>query len=122
VEHVIDGILIVVGLINLSPVMGVISRRRLEEMYGVEIVGADMTLFMRHRASLFGLLGGLIIAAAFVQSLETFAVIGGLFSMVGYVVLSLAESGHGAIVRRLVVIDAVASVALAAVPILRLTA
>lgn len=121
-EHLIDGILIVVGLINLAPAAGVVSRRRLEQMYGVEIVGADLTLFMRHRASLFGLLGGLIIAAAFVPALEPWAVIAGLFSMLGYVALSLAESGHGAIVRRLVIIDVAASVALAVVPILRLTA
>ena len=49
--------LVVVGLINLAPVLGVVSAQKLEAAYSVTMAGNDLAILMRHRALMFGILG-----------------------------------------------------------------
>ncbi len=51
------------------------GRRRLEALYGVDIEDPNLLLAMRHRAVLFGLLGGLLLAAIALEQLFWPAVI-----------------------------------------------
>ena len=54
-------ILAVVGVINLLPVMGLFSVVQMEAAYGVSINSPELALLLRHRAMLFGLIGGLVL-------------------------------------------------------------
>ena len=52
-----------VGLVNLLPVSGVLSANRLQALYGVAIEDVNFLVLMRHRAVLFGIVGGLLVAS-----------------------------------------------------------
>jgi len=63
--RVITGLIVFAGVINFLPVMGVFSGARIESLYGVELSDPTLEVLLRHRAVLFGLLGGFMIVAAF---------------------------------------------------------
>jgi len=86
-ERIIAGLLIAAGLINFAPVIGVFSGARIEAMYGVELDQPALEILLRHRAVLFGLVGGFMIYAAFRQALHLIAIIGGLVSMAAFLAL-----------------------------------
>jgi hypothetical protein len=101
------------GLINIVPVTGVLGAARLEALYGQSFVGADLVLLMRHRAVFFGLLGVLLIAAAFQSQLRTLAAVAGLVSMGSYILLALPIGEHGVAMQRVFWADMVGVVLLA---------
>ena len=112
-------ILLVVGLINLFPLIGVISASQINQLYGIQIDSPDLVVLMRHRAILFGLLGAFIIYSAFRQSLQSVACIAGLLSMMAFVLLAFASGNVNAELNKVALIDAVASIALLSVLIAR---
>lgn len=114
-KHLATGILVLAGLINLYPIIGVISAAQLEKLYGLPLEHPDLVLLMRHRAVLFGLLGALIIASAFRTSLRPLAITAGLISMLAFIVLALVADHYGAAIHKIVVADVLASVGLVAV-------
>ena len=73
---------------------------------------------MRHRAILFGIVGGLLLAAAFHPALRTAAVAAGLTSMLSFVVIAMLQGGANPQIDRVVWVDVVASAALIAAAVL----
>lgn len=63
--RVLSVCLLVVGVIHLLPLAGVVGASRLSALYGIAVAEPNLELLLRHRAVLFGVLGGLCIAAAF---------------------------------------------------------
>jgi hypothetical protein len=119
VKHIVSALLIAAGLINFLPVAGVLSAEVLAAAYGIQAPEGDLLILMRHRALLFGILGALIIVSAFRRHLQPAAILAGLVSMLGFVALALASGDFGAELRRVVIIDVIALVALAAAAFLR---
>lgn len=111
-QTLIAVVLIVVGLINLLPIVGAVSTKRLQSLYGVAIADPNLAILMRHRAVLFGMVGGLLIASAFYVSLRPLGIGVGLASMLSFVVIAWSVGNHNAHLRRVVIVDLVASVAL----------
>lgn len=111
---VIQGGLIVAAVIHLLPVMGVLGVKRLESMYGVELAGPDLVILMRHRAVLFGLLGVFLLLAVFQSTWRSPALVAGLISVVAFLALAWTAEGYNGAIRRVVVADLVALVALLA--------
>lgn len=99
--------LVVVGLINFAPVLGVISAQRLESAYSIAFSGNDLAILMRHRALLFGILGAFILYSAFVPSYQSAAMIMGGVSMVGFATLVLSVGGYNEAVGKVLFIDIV---------------
>lgn len=112
-SRVASALFFLVGVVNFVPVIGVLSAERLESLYGV-ILGGDpnLIILMRHRAVLFGIVGGLLIAAVFRRPLRPAALAAGLVSMLSFVLIAYLVGDFGAPLRRVVVIDVVASVML----------
>jgi len=108
-------LLIVVGLINLYPVIGVISSDQLAELYGVSFESVDHLILMRHRAVLFGLLGTFIIYSVFKRPLRPIACVAGLVSMLSFALLAFLSADYGDALRKVVVVDVIGSAALAVV-------
>ena len=108
-------LLIAVGLLNLFPVIGVISADQLTELYGVGVESPDLQTLMRHRAVLLGLLGGFLLFAAHRSSLQLPAAIAGLVSMSSFVVLAILSGEIGPELNSIVLADIVGSVAIAVV-------
>ena len=111
-------ILLVVGVINFLPILGITSAASLERLYGIAVAGPDLEILLRHRAVLFGLLGTLLIVSAFRPSLQMIAVVAGLLSMLSFILIAISIGGYGEPIRNVVVIDVVALIALLAVPAL----
>ncbi len=93
------------GFINLAPVVGAVSKAQLSSMYGVAIGGPDLGILLRHRALLFAVVGGLILVSCIRRHLRSTALVVGLFSMLGFVLVALAEGGYSAALGRVIVVD-----------------
>ena len=109
----IVGGLLIAALIHLLPVSGVLGAGRLEVLYGVRIDDPNLLLAMRHRAVLFGLLGGLLGVAAFLPGLRGMALVAGLVADGAFVVLAAGSPVNPAM-RRVLVADVVSLVCLVA--------
>jgi hypothetical protein len=111
-RHTAKVLFVVVALVNLLPIAGVVGAERLAALYGMSFQGTDLLLLMRHRAILLGLVGGLLMAAAFVPTLRRIAATIGLGSMLSFVALALPLEEHGAALQRVVWVDIGASLLL----------
>lgn len=85
---VIRIVLLVVGAVHLLPLLGILGTPRLEQLYGLRIEEPNLLLLMRHRALLFGLLGALLVAAAFQPAWQGLALLAAWGSVLGFVLLA----------------------------------
>jgi hypothetical protein len=104
--------LIIVGIIHLLPLSGVLGTERLATLYGTSFEDANIAILMRHRAVLFGLLGLVLVYAAFRPSLQPLAFAGGFASVVSFLALAYSTGGYNAGIARVVTADWVALVCL----------
>lgn len=111
-KHLVTASLLLAGLINLYPLIGVVSAEQLTKLYGVSLHSDDLILLMRHRAVLFGMLGSLILVSVFKPALQDLACIGGLISMLAFLLLAFVADQYGDALNKAVVADIVASVGL----------
>lgn len=88
-KYIITALFVIVGLINFAPLMGIASDTMLASLYAVEISSADMSLLLRHRAALFGIVGGYILISAFRPSHRPVATVMAFASMLSFLVLYL---------------------------------
>lgn len=103
---------------NLLPVSGAWSAARLEVLYGVAVEDPNLLILLRHRAILFGIVGGLLVAAALHPPLRPIGSIVGLVSMVSFIGVAWLVGGTNAELQRVVIVDWVASFALVGAAVL----
>ena len=101
-------LLLVAGTIHLLPVVGVLGGERLNALYGLALDEPNLQILMRHRAVLFGLLGALLVAAAFVPTLRSAAMLAGLVSVLAFLLLAWSAPLYNEALRRVVVADWIA--------------
>ncbi|MGK2740150.1 hypothetical protein ACSHT0_04595 [Tepidicaulis sp. LMO-SS28] len=101
----IGGLLVLTGLLNALPIMGVLGAGRLRAMYGVPVEGADMLVLMQHRAVLFGIVGSFMVWAAFRPDLQPYAFAAGMVSMASFILLAWASGGGNAALQKVVWAD-----------------
>jgi hypothetical protein len=111
-EKIVTALLVIVGIIHLLPVSGVLGAERLSTLYGISLNEPNLEILMRHRAVLFGLLGAFLIYAAFKPALHPLAFLAGFLSVVSFIALAWSVGGFNEAVRRVVVADIAAVVAL----------
>jgi hypothetical protein len=112
-DTVFRATLFAVGTVNAFPVIGVLGAARLESLYGIKVADSNLSLLLRHRAVLFGLVGGLMQYAAFKPELASVATLGGLVSMLSYVLIAWQmPGGYNSSIRKVVLVDVGASIAL----------
>ena len=104
-------LLIAIGLLNLFPVIGVLSAEQITNLYGISIQSADLDVLMRHRAVMLGLIGGFMVFAAFRPSLQMPAASIGLVSMSSFVLLAYLTGDYEDQIHRVVFADIIGSVA-----------
>lgn len=102
----------IVGLINFAPLMGVLGTERLMGLYGVDATSPDLALLLRHRAILFGIIGGYVLFATARPAHRTLASIFGFISLLGYMALYLAIPNTNAELGRVFQIDVIAVILL----------
>jgi hypothetical protein len=108
----VAGGLVLAGIINLLPVVGMAGAAWLRSLYGLEIRSLDLEILLRHRAVLFGIVGGLLLVAAFRPGLRDVAVLVAGASMMSFIVIALLVGGYGPAIRKVVVVDIVGLLAL----------
>lgn len=118
-QRIVAAILILVGLINFYPAIGVLSAKILFGLYSIEVQNNDVFILLRHRAILFALLGAFIIYSAFKPPLQNLAIFAGLVSMLSFVLIAFLAGDYGAGIRKVVIADVIASIGLLAVLCLR---
>ena len=101
-----------VALINLLPVFGVLSAERLADGYGVEIASAELEILLRHRALLFGIVGGFVLASLWLPAYRGAALLLAGISMVGFLLLAAQVGAYGPALGRVVRADIVGVLAL----------
>ncbi len=106
------GLWLLAAIINLLPVIGVLGGARLQAAYGVELSEPNLQILLRHRALLFGLIGGLMVYAAWALPLRPAAFVLGLLSMVGYLLLCWRIGAVNPQLRRIAWVDVVGVLAL----------
>lgn len=80
--------LLVVGVIHLIPLSGVLGHEHLARLYGAAPSDPSALILMRHRAVLFGIVGGVCMLAAFKPALQWLALVLGGFSVVAFLWLA----------------------------------
>ncbi|MFD8562819.1 hypothetical protein ACWDOR_33315 [Streptosporangium canum] len=116
-DRAATALLVIVGMVNLLPGAIAFAPSRITTAYGVPITGpgtADLTVLLRHRAVLLGLVGACLLCAAFIPSLRTTAITAGAVSMGSFLLLSLSTPGLNEATTRVARID-MAAIALLAV-------
>ncbi len=103
---------LVAAVINLLPVSGLFGPARFEALYAIPFQDPNLIVLMRHRAVLFGIVGVLLAASAFLPGLRNIATIVGLVSMVSYVVIMLGGGETNAALSRVLWVDGVGIAAL----------
>ncbi len=106
-------ILFIAGLINLLPSLLAFFPGKISKSYGVEIPNANYELLLRHRAILFGIIGGLMIFSAIFKKHYELATTVGLISMTSIILLYfLIDKGINAELKKVMVVDIIATVIL----------
>jgi len=97
--------LVIVGLINFVPVIGVLSAQKIESAYAVILNSNDLAILMRHRALLFGILGAFILYSAFHPAYQPAAMLMGAVSMLGFALLVWTSGQFNASIAKVLYID-----------------
>lgn len=100
--------LIVVALIHLLPFPGVLGAEQLSGLYGVSLHDGNLTILMRHRAALLGMLGLFWLYCAFRPELHLLAIITALVSVVSFLWLAGIADQHNPAIHRVVLADRIA--------------
>ena len=106
--------LLVGGVLHLLPFVGVLGTERLASLYGVSITEPSLAILLRHRAVLFGLVGGLMVLAIFRPALQPVAFVVGLLSVSSFLYLAWSVGQYNSLLSRVVAADILALVCLLA--------
>jgi len=107
-RYLISLSLIITGIIHLLPITGVLGADKLAMLYGASFDDPNLTILMRHRAVLFGLLGTLLVLAAFKPSLQPLAFVFGFVSVLSFLWLAWSTGNYSIQVNRIVIADLIA--------------
>lgn len=103
---------LLVGLVHLLPVTGVLGTASLQRLYGLPITDPNLLILMQHRAVLFALVGGVMVAAAFVPAWRSVAAVVGFISIGSFLLIAWSVRGYNTLIARVVWIDVAALVLL----------
>jgi hypothetical protein len=113
-RHIATAALLFAGLIHLLPLAGIVGPERLSALYGISVSEPNLEILLRHRAVLFGLLGGFFVYAAFHRELQAAALLVGLVSAGAFVAMALMVGGYNPQIGKVVVVDVLCLAALSA--------
>ena len=77
-------LLFLVGVINFLPIVGILSLDKINQAYGLSIDDNNLAILLRHRALLFGLIGGFVIYSVFKPQYQIASIVLATISMLGY--------------------------------------
>lgn len=111
-ERLVTGLMLVVAVIHLLPLSGFFSVDGLASLYGINIVGNDLEILMRHRGVLLGTFGAFFAYAAFTPSLQPLAFSTACISIASFLYLAFTVGEFNQAINRVIIGDIVAALAL----------
>lgn len=105
---VLSVLLTIVAIIHLLPLVGVISRQRINSGYGIETTDLNVAILMRHRAVLFGMLGSFLLCAAWLPAYQGLGLLAGLISVISFLLIAWSEGDVNPQLQRVIAADYVA--------------
>ena len=117
-SKIVAMLFVIVGVINLLPLIGVVSGAQVARLYDITIDDQNLKILMRHRALLFGIVGALTIYAAFAPAIRGVAAAAAFVSMVGFIVIAWNEKGYNEALNKIVIADCVGVALLTAAVVL----
>ena len=110
--------LLIAGVIHILPLAGILGADRIASLYGIPVADPNIEILMRHRALLFGLLGGFICASIWIPAWRPLAIGAGLLSAFGFAVVCISVGGWNAALQRVLIADVIVIACLLAAGIL----
>ncbi len=98
-------ILVIVGIINILPIIVFFDSTKTAKLYGVTVDGESLIILMRHRGVLLSLVGLVLIFAAFNPEFRIFAVTIALISKSAFIYLSLTTSNYTGEIKKVALTD-----------------
>ena len=111
-RYLVSIMFIIVSIIHLLPVIGVLSNLHLERLYGLRVTESNLSILLRHRAVLFGIVGFLLLYAAFRPQFQPLAFFVGFTSVVSFLFLAWTSETYNQNLARVVTVDIVALICL----------
>jgi hypothetical protein len=108
-----------VGLINFVPLVGLFSVDQMQASYAITVTDPNLEILLRHRAVLFGIVGGYILIAAFRPAWQPTAIVFAGLSMMAFIILCLWVGDYSASIERIMMGDVAGTILLAMVIVLR---
>lgn len=98
-------ILFIVGIMNLLPVIVFFDASKTAKLYGLPVDGESLTILMRHRGVLLGIVGLILIAAAFKPEFKILAIALALISKIAFIFLTFTAANYSAEIKQVALID-----------------
>lgn len=111
-ERIITGLILIVAVIHLLPISGFLGVDRLASLYEIKITDGNLEILMRHRAILFGILGGFLAYAAFIPTSQPVAFIMASISVTSFLFLTYSVGEYNAAIQKVVFADIAAFICL----------
>lgn len=104
--------LLIAGVVNSLPFLIVFIPYKVSDSYGVELVNSNYELLLRHRAVLFGIIGGLLIYSGITKKFYGLSTVAGLISMMSFVLLYFLIVDINQELKKVMIIDVIATILL----------
>jgi hypothetical protein len=98
-------ILVLVGIINILPVMVFFSPKQTERLYGLTLKGETLSILMRHRGVLLSIVGIALITAALKPEFRVFAIALALISKITFIFLVWTSGNYASELKQVALID-----------------
>ena len=114
-------ILVIVGIINILPIMVFFSPSQTRKLYGISLEGETLTLLMRHRGVLLSVVGVALIVSALKADYRLFVIALAFISKIAFIFLILTSTNHAIELNKVAWIDAGAMAGLIVVLVIHYT-
>ena len=111
-ELVFRIILFISGIVNILPFFLTFLPEKISKSYGIQVLDMNYELLLRHRAVLFGIIGGILIFSSLTKKYYDLSTMVGLVSMVSFIILYFLIGNINMELKKIMLIDVVASLTL----------
>jgi hypothetical protein len=105
--------LFLAGIINFIPSSLAFFSNKISTSYGIDVANGNLELLLRHRAVLFGIVGGLMLYSALTRRYYELSVVLGSVSMLSFVILYFSIGDINSELKKVMLFDVAAIVILA---------
>jgi hypothetical protein len=102
---IVTGLVLLVGVLNLTPAIVFFAPERSLSLYGIELSEPNLSIVMRHRAVLLGLLGAALIYGAFRIEFLVPVIVAALIGKAAFLFLVYSSTGANAEIGRVALFD-----------------